>query len=306
MTPLLILAIYCLLVAGVSLFGGVLPRRLGLSHRSMNFVMALVAGVILGIGLFHLLPHAAATGGSLDSALYWMMVGLLSMFLVTRTLHGHHHVPQPPPSHEIVEPEHEGHHHPGRQRHNWIGIALGMSIHSIFDGVALAASVSDEHAAKVGGLLLGIGTFIAVFLHKPLDAMSITSLIARGGGSERLSRIVNFGFAMLVPLGAALFNLGVTQFSHRADLIISAALAFSAGVFVCIALGDLLPELHFHPRDRWWLSAALIVGVVFAHVMGTLEPAHLHTPHGGVHQHASDANGSADADHAGVQAHADH
>lgn len=299
MTPFLTLALYCLLVMGASLFGGVLPRRLELSHRSMNLVMALVAGVILGIGLFHLLPHAVATAGPLDRALWWMMIGLLSMFLVTRTLHGHHHVPTPGPSHEVIDADHADHHHPERQKHNWVGIALGMSIHSVFDGIALAASVSDEHALEAGGLLLGLGTFVAVFMHKPLDAMSITSLIVRGGGSASLSRVVNIGFALLVPIGAGIFSFGVTQFSHRADLIISAALAFSAGVFMCIALGDLLPELHFHPRDRLRLSTALVVGVLLAQVMGWLEPAHLHTPHDGNPPSASDES-PADADeHAG-------
>ncbi|MCA9254272.1 MAG: ZIP family metal transporter [Phycisphaerales bacterium] len=307
MTPFLTLALYCVLVGGASLFGGVLPSKLRLSHRSMNLVMALVAGVILGIGLFHLLPHAVATSGSvaggLDRALWWMMIGLLAMFLVTRTLHGHQHVPDPAKSHEVVDAGHANHHHPERQRHNWIGIALGMSIHSIFDGIALAASVSDEHAAEAGGLLLGLGTFVAVFMHKPLDAMSITSLLARGGGSEALSRVVNIGFALLVPIGAAVFSVGVTQFSHRADMIISAALAFSAGVFMCIALGDLLPELHFHPRDRLRLSTALVFGVLLAHLMGSLEPKHLHTPHSDAHHvapvGASDDGHSDDANHDG-------
>ena len=36
------------------------------------------------------------------------------------------------------------------------------------------------------------------------------------------------------------------------------ALAFSAGTFLCISLGDLLPEVHFHSHDRLWLSVQLI------------------------------------------------
>ena len=298
---------YCALVMAASLFGGALPSKLRMTHRGMNLAMALVAGVILGIGLFHLLPHAVATAGPLDRALWWMMIGLLAMFLVTRTLHGHQHVPDPKHAHEVVDTGHANHHHPERQRHNWIGIALGMSIHSVFDGIALAASVSDEHAAEAGGILLGLGTFAAVFMHKPLDSMSITSLIVRGGGSANMSRIVNIGFALLVPIGALIFYFGISQFSHRADLIISAALAFSAGVFVCIALGDLLPELHFHPRDRLRRSAALVVGVMFAHLMGLMEPAHLHSPHQESHKPGpTTAEGStidADDDHAGHDHH---
>ena len=38
-------------------------------------------------------------------------------------------------------------------------------------------------------------------------------------------------------------------------------LAFSAGMFLAIALTDLLPELHFHAHDRHKLSAALLTGL---------------------------------------------
>ncbi|MHC5543735.1 ZIP family metal transporter, partial [Singulisphaera rosea] len=40
----------------------------------------------------------------------------------------------------------------------------------------------------------------------------------------------------------------------------AAALAFSAGTFLCIALSDLLPELQFHAHDRLTLSASLLAG----------------------------------------------
>lgn len=295
MNPTLTLVLYCLLVMAASVFGGVLPARMRWSHRTTNLVMAFVAGIILGIGLFHLLPHSVASSGSLDRSLWWMMIGLLAMFLITRTLNGHHHAPDPEPGHGVVDTGHKHHHHPERQHHNWIGLAFGMSIHSLFDGIALAASVTDEHAVAQGGWLLGLGTFAAVVLHKPLDAMSITSLMARANGSEKLTRMVNFGFALIVPVGAALFAFGVHQFSHRADVILGGTLAFSAGVFVCIALGDLLPELHFHPRDRIRLSAALVLGVTAAHAMGSLEPDHLHHPHAETHQATSQSADSHDS-----------
>ena len=50
--------------------------------------------------------------------------------------------------------------------------------------------------------------------------------------------------------------------------------AFSAGVFLCISLGDLLPEVHFHRHDRLKLSAALLFGVGLAFLVGFLEPHH--------------------------------
>ena len=47
-------------------------------------------------------------------------------------------------------------------------------------------------------------------------------------------------------------------------IVLGLALAFSAGIFLCISLGDLLPEVHFHSRDRLKLSAMLFLGVAIA------------------------------------------
>ena len=55
-------------------------------------------------------------------------------------------------------------------------------------------------------------------------------------------------------------------------------LGLSAGVFLCISLSDLLPEVQFHKHDRWKLSGALILGVAIAYGVGFLEPAHQHGP----------------------------
>ena len=88
--------------------------------------------------------------------------------------------------------------------------------------------------------------------------------------------MVNLGFSLMCPLGAALFSLSVGRMIAP-DQLVGCALAFSAGVFLCISLGDLLPEIHFHSHDRVNLSAALLAGVLFAYVIGYLEPEHVHS-----------------------------
>ena len=55
-----------------------------------------------------------------------------------------------------------------------------------------------------------------------------------------------------------------------------AALAFSAGVFLCISLSDLLPEVQFHSHDMWMLSGALLTGVGLAGLIGFAERGHTH------------------------------
>jgi hypothetical protein len=53
-----LLGLYCALIVGASLFGGWLPRRLQMSHTRMQVTISLIAGLMLSIGVFHMLPHA--------------------------------------------------------------------------------------------------------------------------------------------------------------------------------------------------------------------------------------------------------
>jgi zinc and cadmium transporter len=70
--------------------------------------------------------------------------------------------------------------------------------------------------------------------------------------------------------------------------IVGYALCLSAGVFLCISLGDLLPELHFHSHDQIPLSLMLLLGLALAWGIRYFEPphAHPHDHHGHDHPHA--------------------
>ena len=153
--------------------------------------------------------------------------------------------------------------------------------------------------------LLGIGTFLGVFLHKPLDSLSITSLMAVRGWSRQAQLLVNAGYALMCPAGVLLFVWGAGRFSEQHAAFVSAALAAAAGVFLCIALSDLLPEIELHAHDRFSLSATLVVGVLLAWGIGFLEPAHVHD-HGGAHlpsAHGDSPDRTHDHDHDHGHAH---
>ena len=97
------------------------------------------------------------------------------------------------------------------------------------------------------------------------------------------------------PLGALLFFLGVQQFSDNQHIIIGCALAFAAGVFICISLGDLLPEMEFHSHNRFRLSFVLLLGIALAYGIGFLEPEHVHNH--GSHAEESDDGHSHSHEH---------
>ena len=122
---------------------------------------------------------------------------------------------------------------------------------------------------------MGLGVFLAILLHKPLDALSITSLMQAGGWSPRAMGMANLAFATLCPLGALVFVWGLGMLDNQA-FVVGCALAFSAGVFLCISLGDLLPEVHFHSHDRVKLTLAFLVGISLAYALRFVEPALTH------------------------------
>jgi len=289
------LGLYSLLIAGASLFGGWLPGHVQLSHLRFQLVMSVIGGLILGIGVLHLLPHALHEIGqdAGDTVAKWMMVGMVMMFFLLRAFHVHHHQPEiaahtdlstasnacptveMPAGHAHSHDSQCEHTHAPRGRLGWTGIFLGLAVHTLMDGLALGATMQAE-SQHAGGSFIGLGILLAIALHKPLDSLSITTLMMNAGKSTKARWFVNLVYASLCPIGAAAFLLGVGQMSAGGHFVVGCSLAFSAGVFICISLADLLPEMEFHSHNRVRLSIALLLGIGLAWAMQFLEPAHLH------------------------------
>lgn len=289
MSPITTILLYCALIIAASLAGGFLPNLLRLTHTQMQVLMSFVGGLMLGVALLYLLPHAINELGSVNTATIALLTGLLAMFFLIRIFHVHQHASPEETSisedhtHDpLVSSAEDCHLH--QHRFSWIGLALGLGLHTILDGVALAASVVAASHVESAGLLLGMGTFVAILLHKPLDALSITTVMRAGGWSARATLLVNLGFALTCPLGALAFYLGTGTEQGTEQVAVGLALGAAAGVFLCIALADILPELRFHSHDRLKLSLALLLGVLLAYAVSQLEPSHSHHP---PHKHVS-------------------
>lgn len=113
---------------------------------------------MLGLSFLGLLPHAIAALPSAGEALRWALAGFLALFLLQRFLPFHHHdVADGSP----LEPC--GHPHSLAERSarnlSWIGVAVGLSLHSVFDGLAMAAATATGAQGHVG--MLGLGTALA-------------------------------------------------------------------------------------------------------------------------------------------------
>jgi zinc and cadmium transporter len=294
MLTLSTLALQLAVVAAAAYAGGSSLSFLTLGHRLTQVLLSLTSGVLLGVGLLHLLPHAfLQLGHDIDATMGWVLGGFFLMFLLERAFHGHaHHTADGGPT--CGHDDHDGHRHHGGQvsadhghpgasgRWAWCGAFAGLALHSLADGAALAASVRAD-GAHGGGWLSGFATFLAVLLHKPFDAAIIGGLMVNAGVSARTRRLVNLAYALIVPLGAAAFLGSLRLFGGEHDFILGAAMALAAGAFLCIAAADLLPEVQFHSHDRVLLSTSLALGLGIAWGITLLEQS----THGHGHAHGT-------------------
>jgi len=97
---------------------------------------------------------------------------------------------------------------------------------------------------------LGVVVFVAIFLHKLPEGVTISSLMLAGGRSG--GRAV--GAAALLGL-ATLVGVVLTD---ELGFLVQHGLAISAGVTIYVAASNLVPE--FQGKKGWQLPAAFFAG----------------------------------------------
>jgi zinc and cadmium transporter len=302
------LALYSVLILLFSMFGGSIPFLGKVTHSRLQFYLTASAGVMLGAAFFHVMPDAVEY--SKEYFGWWMALGVVGLFCIERFVAPH--------SHEMDGNGNHHHHHEHHEEFQELGVPIdeaalshakehraaapsiagwmavfGLTIHTFMNGVGLAGNVQAD-LDKAGGplrgaalMIPGLGLFFAIFLHKPADALAISTVLSRKGTKRSKIYLVQLGFALMVPVGAAAFLItrGAIAQSLQHQLT-GAALAFSAGTFLFIALSDLLPEVHFHRHDRLPLFATLLAGILFMAFISYLEP---HEEHEAEHAAAAHA-----------------
>lgn len=267
-----------------------MPLLVRLTHRRMQMAISFVAGFIFGVAMLHLLPHALGVT-TVSRTVGWMVAGMLAMFFLERFFCFHHH--------DADRAEESGSdagsaHADCAHDHTltWGGVAAGLTIHSLIAGIALSASTHVELADHGLAYWPGLAVFLVILLHKPFDALTLGTLMATGGWSSGARHAINGLFALAVPLGAILFEMGVGGAAANTSSIVGCAIAFAAGVFLTVSLSDLLPELQFHHHDRVKLSALLLLGLALAWSVSLMEGrSHGEDRGHGEHGHATTVYG---------------
>ena len=272
-SPPVLLAGYSLAIFAVSVVGGRLSEYGAMTHMRTQVVMSFVAGFILGVALFHLLPHSLERvpgPGAVEAVVVWVVIGMMAMVVLLRVFPFHQH--------DFSEADGPDGHDAARHGRGLTGVALGLGMHAATEGIALGASV--RIGLTEGGVLPGLGVCLAILLHKPLDAFSITGLMKRDGRGRRARLAANLGYAVICPLAAVSSYLGAGMVGEVAEgPALGFGLAFAVGAFLCIALSDLLPEIHFHSHDRGKLLLSLFAGTALAYMLYFVEAMSIYAGH---------------------------
>ena len=144
-----------------------------------------------------------------------------------------------------------------------IGVAayVGIGFHSILDGVAIGAA---------NMLNISMVILLAVTLHKFPAALALSSILVKGGEYSRKKILVSmFIFALATPIGA-LVSMNVMDGLNNTH-IIGFALGVSAGTFLYISIGDLLPTVHEEDEMKNLNLVLLFVGILVMFLSTGLE-----------------------------------
>lgn len=221
--------------------GGLTPAFRPRSHRHDGFIFSFASGVLLGTAFLHMLPEAARTiGGSTGFAI---LGGFMLLLLVEKFVMVH-------PCEEMGCDFH----------HLGLTAYIGISLHSLIDGLALGAAFTDPR--------LSVIVFLAMVIHKLPCAFSLGSLLMMGHYSRTRIITLILIYAMMTPIGTVLTWALARNLPQS---MVGWALGFSAGTFLFIATSDLLPQLKLHDKRAKVQLVYLLLGLALAGVGVLLE-----------------------------------
>jgi zinc and cadmium transporter len=208
------LALYLPTVIFASLLGGFLPLIKALSQKSLALLLSFSAGVLLGAVFFHMIPEA---GKFLNDGLgLAVLAGFLLIFTLERFVFVHACEERACDIHQMGIPA-----------------FLGISLHSLLDGVALGAGLIIPE--------LGPVVLLAVIIHKMPDGISISSILLSAGWNRRTVGLLSLLFSLTTPVGAIVAYISLRAVAAESVAI---AIGISAGTFLAIATADILPQVH--------------------------------------------------------------
>ena len=233
-------ALLGLTAAGANVLGGSLVTHREWSRRYLHYFIALGAGFMLATALLEMIPEslklrgdsAAGFNAGTDTVFLLVLGGYFLVHFFEHTLAPHFHFGE------------ETHHEEMSHAHASYAALLGLGIHTLFDGVAIASGLLVSTS-------LGVLIFLAIFLHKLPEGFTVASLMLASGQSRRAAFVSSVILGGCTLLGMAL------MLALRST--VKDALPLSAGVTLYVAASDLIPEVNREPA--FGMAVLVFLGV---------------------------------------------
>ena len=234
---------FLMFVFAITMVGGWIPTIRLWSQETFRLVISFCAGILLGAVFFHVLPEISTVLGRQLG--YSVMFGFLLIFVLEKFI--------------MVHPCEEG-----ECDYHKIGVAayVGIGFHSILDGIAIGAGTMMNLSAVI---------ILAVTIHKFPAALALSSLLVKGKEYSKKKILVSmFIFELATPVGAL---VAVFVFQGVDDYVVATALGVSAGTFLFISIGDLLPTVYEEHEKGYKNLVSLCLGTL---VMILSHAIHIH------------------------------
>ena len=208
----------------------------------MRLLSGVAAGYLLSLTVVRIIPECLeARGGEINA--WWVLAGYLLVHVMEHgiTLHFHYG---------------EETHTDGSRLSGMLAL-VGLSLHSLMDGVAIAAALSTH--SNLGPLVV-----LGILLHRIPEGGTIASIFLVRGFGNRAALLAAATLALAALLGSA----GQSML----NLPIGPVLGLTAGLTLYVASSDLLPEVQKISGLRG--TIALLSGVGIFLLSARLLPHH--------------------------------
>jgi ZIP family zinc transporter/zinc and cadmium transporter len=231
-----------LLAALADVAGGlVLVKARGI-ERYLRYFVALGAGFLMATAVVEMAPESLRMSPRLGPIL--IMAGYCVVHLLEHTINSHFHYGE------------ETHHGEFVSAHTGYSVLGGLSVHALFDGVAIGSGFVVSNA-------LGWLIFLAVFLHKAPEGFTMASVMLASGRSRTVAFYSAVALAIATLVGVLVIEL-VPQW-------LPYGLPVSAGVALYVGASDLVPEVNREPGIR--MALVFFMGVLGFLLLRMLLPA---------------------------------
>ena len=221
--------------------GFVLVRAKGV-ERYLRYFVALGAGFLIATAILEMMPEGLRLSPRLGPVL--IMGGYCVVHLLEHTINAH-----------FLYGE-ETHHDEFISRHTGNSVLVGLSVHALFDGVAIGSGFALRE-------WLGLLIFLAILLHKAPEGFTMASVMLASGRSRAVAL-----FSAVALAAATLAGVLVIGLMPRLVLY---GLPISAGVALYVGATDLVPEVNREPGIR--MALVFFAGVAGFLLLRTMLPA---------------------------------